>query len=106
MDRQTWSALKRFMERTINENFQQSPKPKRKRVKCTAGEDESRRHTTQRDNDNMGEQMSMVNVTNTDKTKTDYDDYSDLDLILPPEGSPRPATNDNIVMIPGLEDLD
>ncbi len=98
--------MKKFVERMIDKNFQQLPKPKRKRAKCTADEDESKRHATQKDNDNMGEQTRMVNVTNTDKTETNYDDYSDLDQILPPEGSPRLVTNDEIVKIPGLEDLD
>ncbi len=106
VDWQTWSVLKKFMERMINENFQQLPKPKRKRAKHTADEDKSRRHATQKDNDNAGEQTRMVNVTNTNETKTDYDDYSDLDPILPPEGSPRLVMNDEIVKIPGLEDLD
>ena len=45
-------------------------------------------------------------MTNTDETETDYDDYSDLDLILLPEGSPRPTPNEEVVKIPGLEDLD
>ncbi len=48
----------------------------------------------------------MVNVTNTDETETDYNNYSDLDPILLLEGLPRPVMNDEIVKIPGLEDLD
>ena len=106
VDHQTWSALKKFVERMIDENFQQLPKPERKRAKCTADEDESRNHTTQKDNDNTREQTKMMNMMNTDETETNYDDYSGLDLILPPEGSPRPMPNKEVVKIPGLEDLD
>ena len=62
-----------------------------------------RAETTQH---NAREQMKMMNVMNMDETETDYDDYSDLDPILPPEGSPRPALNEEVVKIPGLEDLD
>ncbi len=107
VNRQTWSALKKFVEWMIDENFQGSPKPKRKRAKCTADEDESRReHTAQRDNKNVRQQMNMVNITNMDETETDYEDYSDLDMILLPEGSPRPMLTAEEVKIPGLEDLD
>ncbi len=106
MDWQTLSALKRFVERTIDKNFQWLPEPKRKRVKHAADKDESGRHKTQKDDNNVGKQMSMVNIANIDETETDYDDYSDLDPILPLEGLPRPVTNDNMVKIPGLEDLD
>ena len=47
-----------------------------------------------------------INVTNTDETETDYEDYSYLDPILPLEGSPRLTKDDKIMKIPGLEDLD
>ena len=54
--------MKKFVERMIDKNFQQSPKPKRKRAKCAADGDESRNHTTQKDNDNVREQTKMMNV--------------------------------------------
>ncbi len=47
-----------------------------------------------------------MNVTNTDETETDYEDYRNLDLILPLEGSPRPAKDNEVMKIPGLKDLD
>ncbi len=81
------------------------PKPKRKKVRCTADENNTGRHEVQEDNNNM-EKRTTINMTNTDETETDYEDYSDLDLILPPEGSPRPAKNNEVMNIPGLEDLD
>ena len=101
----TWSTLKRFVEQMIDKNFQWLPKPKRKRARCAADENNTRRHEVQEDNDNT-EKQPTINVTNTDETETDYEDYSNLDPILPPEGSPRPMKDDEIVKIPGLEDLD
>ena len=53
MDWMTWSTLKKFVERIINENFQQSPKPKRKRARHAADENDTGRHEVQEDNDNM-----------------------------------------------------
>ncbi len=105
MDWMTWSTLKKFVERIINENFQQSPKPKRKRARHAADENDTGRHEVQEDNDNM-EKWMTINVTNTDETETDYEDYSYLDPILPLEGSPRLTKDDKIMKIPGLEDLD
>ena len=105
MDRTTWSALKRFVERTINENFQQLPKPKRKRARCTADGNNTRRHEVQEDNDNTEKQLT-INVTNTDEAEMDYEDYSDLNPILPLERSLRPMKDDEIIKTPGLEDLD
>ena len=101
----TWSALKRFVERTIDEHFQQSPEPKRNKARCAADKNDTGRHEVQEDNGNMERQMT-INVTNTDETEIKYEDYSDLDLILPPEGSLRPMKDNEIVNIPGLEDLD
>ena len=105
MDQMTWSALKRFVEQMIDENFQQLPEPKRKRARCAADENDMGRHEVQEDNDNMEKQMT-INMTNTDETEIDYKDYSDLDLILPLEGLLRPMKDDEIMKIPGLEDLD
>ncbi len=92
VDCETWSTLKRFIERTINENFQQqSPEPKRKKVRCTADRNEN--------NDNMSQQEAedttkQVNTVNMDEMEMDYEDYSDMDLILPLEGSPTPAPDE------------
>ncbi len=105
MDKMTWSALKRFMEQTIKENFQWSPKPKRKKARCAADENNTGRHKVQEDYNNT-EKQTTINMTNTDETKTDYEDYSNLDLILPLEGSPRPTKDDEVMKIPGLKDLD
>ena len=88
----------------INKNFQRSPEPKRKGARCAADENDTGRHEVQENNDNTEKQMT-INVTNTDETKTDYEDYSDLDPILPLEGLPRPTKDDEIMKIPGLEDL-
>ena len=101
----TWSVLKRFVEWTIDKNVQWSPKPKRKKARCTADENNTGRYEVRKDNDNTERQMT-INVANTDETETDYEDYNDLNLILPLEGSPRPMKDDEIVKIPGLEDLD
>ena len=104
VDKMTWSTLKRFVEQMINENFQWSPKPKRKKARHAADENNTGRHKVWKDNDNTKRQMT-INMTNTDETKTDYENYSNLNLILPLEGSPRPIKDDEIVKIPGLEDL-
>ena len=101
----TWSMLKRYVEQMIDENFQWSPKPKRKRARHAADENDTRRHEIQENNNNTEKQLT-INVTNTDETETDYKDYSDLDPILPLEGSLRPMKDNEIMKIPGLEDLD
>ncbi len=89
----------------IDENFQQLPEPKRKRARCTADKNDTGRYEVQEDNDNT-EKQTTINMTNTDETEMDYEDYSDLNPILPPEGSPRPMKDNEIMKIPGLEDLD
>ena len=100
VDKMTWSALKRFVEWMIKENFQWLPEPKRKKVRCA--ENDTGECEGQEDNNTTGRQVTM-NMT--DEIKTDYEDYSNLDLILPPEQSPRPPKDNEVMRIPGLEDL-
>ena len=52
VDKMTWSTLKRFVEQMINENFQWSPKPKRKKARHAADENNTGRHKVWKDNDN------------------------------------------------------
>ncbi len=104
VDQTTWTTLKQFVEWTIDENFQ--PKPKRKKARCAADENDTGRCEVQVDNENT-ERQTMINmITHTYKNKMDYEDYSNLDPILPLEGSLRPSKDDKIMKIPGLEDLD
>ncbi len=104
MDHQTWSALKRFIERTLKENFERRlPEPRRKKVRHAADRNENNEDRTQKEADNT---KGQANALNYDEMETDYEDYSNLDPILPLEGSPRPALDEQMARIPGLEELD
>ncbi len=52
VDKMTWSMLKRFVEWMIEENFQQSPKPKRKKARHTADKNNTGRYEVHEDNNN------------------------------------------------------
>ncbi len=101
IDYQMWSALKRFVECTIKENFKRSPEPRRKKVNCTADRTHEENQTCK---ENETAKELMVTLDNKE-TETDYEDYSDLDPILPPEESPQVVPTQHIIRIPRLEDI-